>query len=252
MLLAAHPDDETFFASASLSCLPHVHVFFLTDGAPHDAKLWTTPSRSRHEYAHTRRREAISALSLAGIGEDRITWLEVPDQESILCASRLLEKLAALLEILRPDFLLTHSYEGGHPDHDCAALVASLAVRIMLCSGSQPPGLLEMTSYHVRDGSLRSGEFLPHDGSHYALEIRLSPEELSLKRRMLACYASQAPLLEYLLLDREGIRSAPVYDFSQPPHRGQLWYEQQGWYAGNDWRKHAAAIQLAFGGARCR
>jgi hypothetical protein len=37
------------------------------------------------------------------------------------------------------------------------------------------------------------------------------------------------------------LRAAPSYDFSQPPHAGQLWYECLGWrMTGTKWRELAA------------
>ena len=63
LVLAAHPDDETIGASASLAKFPCAAVAYLTDGAPRDPRFWTGGSyTSREDYARTRRKEAAHAL----------------------------------------------------------------------------------------------------------------------------------------------------------------------------------------------
>ena len=56
VLLAAHPDDETIGATATLMRLHDVFVVYLTDGAPSDRKFWPATQKSREEYVLTRRR----------------------------------------------------------------------------------------------------------------------------------------------------------------------------------------------------
>lgn len=56
--------------------------------------------------------------------------------------------LAADLDALRPRRLVTHAYEGGHPDHDAAAFVARAALDLLRRSGRPAPRLLEMALYH--------------------------------------------------------------------------------------------------------
>jgi N-acetylglucosamine malate deacetylase 2 len=60
---------------------------------------------------------------------------------------------------------------------------------------------------------------------------------LSRKRAALACFASQRDTLALFDPTRELFRPAPVYDFSQPPHLGQLLYERYDWgMTGERWR----------------
>src|SRR5436305_11385417 len=84
VILAAHPDDETIGASVLLSRFPQASVAFLTDGAPRDTRFWSAGvNGSRHEYAKTRRKEALHALHHAGISEQRVFWLGGVDQEAV-------------------------------------------------------------------------------------------------------------------------------------------------------------------------
>jgi N-acetylglucosamine malate deacetylase 2 len=242
LLLAAHPDDETIGASAILGRWRDTSVAYLTDGAPRDRGLWSMGGTgSRAQYAKLRRREAESALQLAGVAADRIQYLGAVDQESVLQLAALREVLSALLRRHQPDILITHAYEGGHPDHDSAALLAAAASNGLRGQGRATPELLEMTSYHARNGRCCNSEFLPQSasqpGSPGDLVIQLSPEEAARKAGMMNCYQSQQRILEAFPIGPERLRIAPDYDFGRPPHSGSLWYECMGWpTTGERWR----------------
>jgi LmbE family N-acetylglucosaminyl deacetylase len=239
MVLAAHPDDETIGASVLLSHFPQASVVFLTDGAPRDTNLWPPGfTGSRDDYASTRRQEASRTLAYTGISSEQIIWLGGTDQEVVFQIAPLAERLAQLIAVLRTAVLVTHAYEGGHPDHDAAAVVAKLA--LALCDPDIRPLHTEMTSYHAREEKCVTGEFLKSCSTN-ELRLELSDDDRERKRQMLAAYASQRLVLEQFPIDRELLRPAPQYDFSQPPHRGKLWYECMGWeMSGERWRELAA------------
>jgi N-acetylglucosamine malate deacetylase 2 len=159
--------------------------------------------------------------------------------------------LAVQAEIERraPAVVVVHPYEGGHPDHDAAAFAAHAAVRrIRARRAERAPILVEMTSYHRRDGALRTGEFLPPGGG--AVERWLVDAERARKTAMLRAYASQSAVLAPFGVQRECFRRPPAYDFGAPPHPGQLHYEQMGWrWSGAQWRRLAvtALDQLGLG-----
>jgi N-acetylglucosamine malate deacetylase 2 len=251
MVLAAHPDDETIGASALLSRFPRSSVAFVTDGAPRDRQLWPAGMEgSRQDYAEVRRQEAIRALGYAGISEERIFWLQAVDQEAAIGIGGLAQAFAECLGQFRPAIVITHSYEGGHPDHDSAAVVARLAITA-LEDGSRP-ALLEMTSYHARQGKCVTGEFL-NPGLTPEFSFGLSTDERQRKRRMMDAYRSQRLVLENFLIDQERLRPVPEYDFSQPPHAGKLWYEAMGWaMSGECWRGLATAAIVQFKERSCR
>jgi len=244
IILAAHPDDEVIGATSVLTTLStSVYLVFLTDGAPRDSALWSCAhSLSRSEYATLRWREAIAAMALANIPRERIFCLGGVDQESAQAVPLLVRRFAKVIADIRPDFIITHPYEGGHPDHDSAALVASMAS----AEAEPAPGLWEMTSYHARDGHFRCGQFLPEPSTPQAhFSVELSPEQRQVKRQMLLCYESQRSVLQAFVasMDEEAFRLAPDYDFAVPPHVGQLWYEAQGWaMSGQEWRRLATFL----------
>jgi LmbE family N-acetylglucosaminyl deacetylase len=245
LLLAAHPDDETIGASSILSRVPEVTVAFLTDGAPQDPKFWSPDAQgSRTDYAQMRWQEALSALSLAGVPAERILCLGGIDQDAIFHLPGLAASFTALLREIQPEVVVTHSYEGGHPDHDTAALIARIATRNMKSESESimAPQLIEMTSYHARADTCETGTFLPYQSQSLPeLVVELSPEDRARKQAMLACYRSQRLVLQRFGAERERFRLSPPYDFTRPPHAGKLWYECLGWpMTGARWRELAA------------
>ena len=235
VVVAAHPDDESVGAGGRLDRLRGALFVYLTDGSPRDC----TDARragydSREAYAAGRREELHTALRTAGIETSRIRCLNSIDQEACFDLLPLTLRVLELLRAGAPELVLTHPYEGGHPDHDAAAFVVHAACRKLQDEGH--PAIIEMTSYHGMDGNFESGVFLQPEIEPAATAI-LSEAEHDLKARLFACYRSQAPVLQSFALDVERFRAAPQYDFTRPPHPGSLYYETHNWgISGEQWR----------------
>jgi N-acetylglucosamine malate deacetylase 2 len=257
----AHPDDETIGAGALISGLPDCWIVHITDGATREPRFLRRFVGSREEYATARQRELAAALDLAGIGPERRCVVEgIADQEACFALPRLAHEIVRLCRELRPGVLLTLTYEGGHPDHDAAAFAAWAAAELLRRNREKPPAIVEMPLYHARPGTTRGDdrvtqEFLPPPpgSSRIAQPVRweLSPAERSLKERMADCFATQRHVLSWFLPPvYETFRTAPVYDFTRPPHEGLLQYELWSFpVTGERWREVArealAALQLA-------
>ena len=251
MVLSAHPDDDVLGAATLLLRGPTVAVVQLTDGVPR-APRWRSPSAEAGEegYRAQRRRESLEALAVAGLPASALHALGGRDLESIDEAAALARRLATLVERVCPARLCTHPYEGGHPDHDTAALVARAALSL----ASAPVELREMTSYHAGPGgALEAGVFLPGVGVPEEVRV-LAPDERDAKRRMLAAHASQAAVLAQFSVDVERFRPAPRHDFGRPPHPGPVLHELRGWGDGARWRTRAtdALAELGLGSDGCR
>jgi LmbE family N-acetylglucosaminyl deacetylase len=254
LVLAAHPDDETIGASVPLSCM-NSWVVFLTDGAPRDPSLRSSHHElSREAYGQLRLVECHQALAYACISADRVASFACVDQEAIYNIPTLVERLVSRIKELRPEIIVTHPYEGGHPDHDAAALVASIALAILQSEANPSrnvPLLVEMSSYHAVNQQLRTEEFL--SCSSPLLEIQLTAQQRERKQTMLSTYTSQATVLQNFNTSREVFRPAPVYNFHAPPHHGKLWYECLGWdMTGEQWRSLAAEALAHFDQHVCR
>jgi N-acetylglucosamine malate deacetylase 2 len=122
------------------------------------------------------------------------------------------------LEQLEPDCILTHAFEGGHPDHDATAFAVHQ-------SGVSCP-IIEMAGYHLHAGKFRCGEFL-QPGPVFVRELSAAEQEQ--KRALFGCYKSQWQTLSLFPTDVEKFRFAPAYDFGRPPHGGPLHYENYPW-----------------------
>jgi LmbE family N-acetylglucosaminyl deacetylase len=129
------------------------------------------------------------------------------------------------LRELRPEIVVTHPFENGHPDHDATAFAVHLACHLLREAGEVAPALVEFASYHDPDGSRRMAvqSFLPADTPEILVE--LDGAERELKGRLVACHASQRHVLHAFPTDRERYRVAPAYDFLAPPHAWRPFYE---------------------------
>jgi N-acetylglucosamine malate deacetylase 2 len=234
LIVAAHADDETIGASTMMARMPGCHLIHVTDGAPRGIP-------DRQDHARRRRHELLRAMSHAGVDPSSSLCLDVVDQEASLALVWIARRLADAITIIRPDFVLTHAYEGGHPDHDAIAFATWAAARLIAARGGTPPARYEMALYHGEGGELRVGRFLPRTGAT-VIEAVLSTDELALRHAMLDCFESQRAVLAPFYESRaERFRAAPTYDFTRPPHPGALWYEQVGLsMTGATWRELAS------------
>jgi N-acetylglucosamine malate deacetylase 2 len=246
MLVGAHPDDETVGAGARLERLPEARVVCVTDGAPRDGLDAARHGLSPAQYAQRRRAELQAALALCGIAPQQLTMLDCPDQQASLHMAELARRLADLVAGERIEAVVTHPYEGGHPDHDATALIVHAAVALVQRAGGAAPDILEWTSYHRTPDGVLTNEFLPCPGvDTQTIACALTPPEQQRKLAVLACHVTQRETLAYLPMHAERYRLAPRYDFTQPPHGWPLHYEQFPWGMSGERFRRLAAEALA-------
>jgi LmbE family N-acetylglucosaminyl deacetylase len=244
LVLVAHPDDESVGCGVLLQRIREPIVVFATDGAPRDDSFWREHG-SRLRYARVRQEEAYAALAPVGVSE--VVFLAEQagarelfvDQELYEAVPEAAELLTDLVARYRPEALLTLAYEGGHPDHDVCSFLAEVVAR-----GHGLP-VWEFPLYHrLLSEKPVFQQFLvdahkedPHlpkpgrCGAPVAPETVLdpTPEELEIKRQMLAAYPSQHPFLFEFDPAIERFRPQAAYDYSQPLHAGTLNYEAWRW-----------------------
>jgi LmbE family N-acetylglucosaminyl deacetylase len=223
MLLVAHPDDETIGCGALLQRMREPVVVFLTDGAPRDPYFWSAHG-SRENYAEIRAAEARNALYRIGVSDLFFLHTDggaIPDQELHLNLGLAYAGLVELITQLRPEALLSSSYEGGHPDHDSCCFLASVLARQMNIPA------WELPLYHRHGGVIEMQKFLRTSGD----EVRIvsTGDELLLKRAMMGAYKSQYETLKQFAPEVELFRPMMKHDFSRPPHVGRLNYEVWNW-----------------------
>ena len=251
LAVVAHPDDEVAAAGvilSRLSRLSRLGIIYVTDGAPRrgsDAR--NAGFTNWIDYASGRRRETDSALALLGREIAPLRNLGIADQEATF---ELVDTSRCLADHFRAgfDYVITHPYEGGHPDHDATAFCVHAACRLIAQAGGTPPAIVEARFYAAPQGRYVFSEFVPHSDAGPALALHLTPEEIELKRRMYALHASQQKHLVQFRLEEEVYRLAPRYHFSAPPHPGDVGFNQFKWpLSGRIWRFHARRAMRQLG-----
>ena len=218
LVVVAHPDDEAVGAGALMQRMREAYVVFCTDGGPRDNFFWGRYG-SRKKYIAVRSQETRSAAEIARV--QQTSFLNFPDQELYQHLSEALHELEFLISDLCPAAILTHAYEGGHPDHDCCAFLSYvLGLRREL-------PVWEMPLYHRTNSGMQSQKFLRY--RLRAVSLRMSSRELQVKQRMVSCYVSQADALQSFELGVERFRRLEKYDFSRPPKTPVINYEAWQW-----------------------
>ncbi|MBI2690253.1 MAG: PIG-L family deacetylase [Acidobacteria bacterium] len=227
LIAAAHADDETLGCFSVLQeRAAEVSILHATDSAPRDLKYaWRSGYATRGAYLEARQKELRNLLAKAGIPAERYHCLGLADQE----APVYWPQIRAWVESFEADRVYTHAYEGGHPDHDAVALALSGL-----------PNVWEFPLYHGRRAEFVTHSFLDGEAE---IAIELDDDRRAVKHSWLDCYPSQKRVIDMFPLERELFRPARAYDFTRPPHEGELYYERRklGW----TWREWREAVSKA-------
>jgi LmbE family N-acetylglucosaminyl deacetylase len=227
--IVAHPDDETLGLGAQLPRMPGMTIVHVTDGAPRNlADAHRLGFETAEAYARARRRELEAAMALVGIAPDALVALGVPDQEAAFQLAPIARRLADLLADRRIDVVFTHTYEGGHPDHEATAFAVQAASELVTRRSGRGPIIVEMPFYRADVGGRARQRFLPQP-EHPDLAFWLSDEQRALKERMYAAHASQKAVLDQFPIQVERFRVAPPYDFTILPPVDAFLYEDENW-----------------------
>lgn len=216
-VVVAHPDDETLWAGAALRQLDRAVLIHLTDGAPVDmADAHRLGFPSRDAYRAARAAELDAALDALRVAPERLGY-GIADQQAA-------DDLAGLSARLRGDLagiaaVITHPYEGGHPDHDAAAFAVA--------QGGVGE-VIEFACYPTIDGARAFGRFWPDPGRPEQVR-RLDPTTQAAVHAAIDAHHSQAAMFGDWRPDAARYRHAPRYDFAAPPPPGMALYDGFGW-----------------------
>lgn len=228
-IVVAHPDDETLWTGSLLARLDDAVLIHLTDGAPrdmHDARR--LGYATREDYAAARAAELDTALRLLDYRGERRAY-GVPDQECIVALDTMTERLRR--DLAGAAVVVTHPYEGGHPDHDAASLAVSRA--------SAAP-IVEFACYAAFGGTRVFGRFVtdPTCPEHVRT---LDSADRARVDVALAAHASQQAVFGSWRPPVERWRNAPAHDFAAPPPGEAVLYDGFGWaLTAEQWRAYVA------------
>ena len=247
VIVAAHPDDETIGMGARLHRFTRMTLVHVTDGAPMNMQdALRAGFAKRSDYAAARKAELAAALALAGIAPARQRSLGLADQTASHRMPHLIRTLTDMLAEINPDVVVTHPFEGGHPDHDATSFAVHAALEVLRKENLPLPQLIEFSSYHIRNGRMAVFEFLPHAGCP-SRTAYLSRAEVRRKEGMVRCFSTQREVLSAFPVQTEVFRRAPRYNFARRPHEGTLYYECFSWGIAQEvWQKNAVRALRRF------
>lgn len=242
VVIVAHPDDEVLSIGGRLSCLKNLTLIHATSGASDDPAVARAHGfRTPEHYSAARFRELRVALQLVGARRCNQVRLGFADGTVALHLDELANLLVPHLRVCAA--VITHPYEGGHPDHDACAFAVQAACGILDRAGMPCPQRLEFAGYHSRGEKLSYGDFWP-DESRPATAAALSPRQRLRKFIAMKTFRSQPWFRSTFRVRDEAYRRSPHYDFRDPHHLppGAWLYDANGWQiTGSKWLMQAGA-----------
>lgn len=239
LAVVAHQDDETIGLGGQMDRFDDLLIVHVTDGAPADpAHALRAGFPDRIAYAAARHGEVAAAVGLAGIEADRLIALGHVDQTARDNLTTIAGEIGGLIERHRPAVVLTHAYEGGHPDHDAVAYAVDAAA----ARSEIRPAVVAMPLYHRGETGMVLQTFC--DPRPDDVVIALPEDAQARKLRMLAAHTSQASVLSAVTTRQEAFRLTRNEDFTRLPNGGRLLYEGFGWgMTGAEWLDRVAAAR---------
>ena len=219
LFFAPHPDDESLagggLVQKAVAAGAQMRFVFLTSG---DRNPWPQrvmekrvflDAKARRRWGARRRQEALTALSVLGIGEPaEAHFLNWPDQgvTPLLMAADedALETICRMVAAWQPTHVITPAAEDTHPDHSAFFVLLQIALDRMRRSGCQVGNVLSYLVHAPKQA--------------LSLEIRpllLSSEEVAIKAGAIQSHETQM-----LSRKRFVAHARPVEEFRVPlaPH----------------------------------
>jgi LmbE family N-acetylglucosaminyl deacetylase len=243
LLLVPHADDEVVAAAATILTAraegTRIFAAYLTHGCVSPELLLPWQRSAHQRRIQTRQQEAQKVA--AQLGLTPIFWSERPARSLWRNLPKVFAECRDLITRHSINQIWVPAYEGGNADHDgLNAVAAALANAVPNLS------VLEFAEYNWLGGQVNPNSF-PYS-TRATVISRLSPMEQRRKQALYNLYASERLNLSSVGVLQESFRPLVEYDYTQPPHKGLLWYERFQWvpfpHASID-RTHPAQVSAA-------
>jgi len=195
LVIAPHPDDESLGCAGLIqrasACGAAVRVLVVTNGENNPwpqrmlERRLIIRDENRAAWGQRRRDEVLAAISLLGLCERDVVFAGLPDQgmtASLLNDANERSPLHAILhremDAFTPTLIVGPSIADTHPDHSAIAILVRLAI-------SQYP-MLPLYEYIIH-GHAKGDESHAH-------VVRLSAEQVAIKRAAILCHRTQTSL----------------------------------------------------------
>lgn len=244
-IVVAHPDDETIGCGATLSRLADAALMLVTDGSPlAGADAQRAGFLSPADYRAARAQELRAALAIAGVDSCRLVEFKIADQGVCSALAPLARRLASFFDERGIAVVLTHAFEGGHPDHDGVAFCVHAAAALL---GARAPAVIEMPFYHLgEDGATMVAQRFCDGDDEVVVDLPACYRQS--KSAMMRAHASQEPTLRSFGCESERYRFARKYDFHTLPNEGRIFYSTfDSGFAPQNWPRAAQEALVALG-----
>lgn len=206
LFLIAHQDDELGYAGLIQRLGSKTRFTWLTNGDGLYFQMGIPPA----EYAEIRKKEAVNAVGAIGIPEHHTECLDFSEVEIyrrmawLYSGEKTMAELHGFFDEIRarvrrvidehePDAVFTCAYQGGQPEHDLTHFFTALALRDLARERGVHIPFFHLPEYEYT--ILIAMRFHPlYRGTR--MRIRLTPEELAGKQRVVEAYPSQKQLFE--------------------------------------------------------
>jgi LmbE family N-acetylglucosaminyl deacetylase len=212
LVFVAHPDDESIGCGVLLQRVPAALVVFAVDGAPAGYGI-EGKFGSLKSYSAERFNEAGRALRLARNSSFRRlntrSGTYFPDRQLFAHLEEAADSLVSIARVFLPDAIVSHSYEGGHIDHDACYLLAKHAADTLSLEHFEFPLYWKDETGQDVFQKFRNTQ----EG-----EISLNPSqtEIATKNKMLAEYQTQRDIVAMFSTNVEKFRPVRVCEYGEP------------------------------------
>ncbi len=223
LFVIPHPDDEIVGCCALIKKFhqkkQNVILFFLTNGIIDEKLMWPWDKKKYKKILSIRKKEMISSVKYLEVGE--YFFQNIPSRTLKDNIEKTYKKLFEIVISKKIDSIFCPAYEGGHQDHDVSNFIASRFVKS--CS------VYEFAEYNFFNGKVNSNHFIKNSNNYVLLLLDEKLKEF--KKKGMQTYISEQKNLGYISLNQECYRPISSYDYSNPPHKGRLFYRRFSFFS---------------------